>query len=322
MLFYAGIDEAGYGPMLGPLCIGASLFRIDCDPADGPPNLWERLDSAVCRRPNDKKRRVAIDDSKTLKGAKGSKAHPLRHLERGVLAFLQTCSNELPTHDTALFKSLSAQVTDDPWYDGQTSLPLWGEAGEHMITGAQLKRAMEHGGVELRGMWCEVVHAHQINQAAQSRERKSDINLAAALRLAELVRSAHPDEHPRVVIDRQGGRNAYREHLALAWPDDKIQILGVTPRISRYRIESPKGLLTISFEAESELAHLPVALASMTAKLVRELQMARLNRFFAARLPELKPTAGYVQDGRRFMQEIDHLVESMALDQSRLVRVV
>jgi len=322
MLFYAGIDEAGYGPMLGPLCIGATLFRIDSDPSDGPPDLWERLETAVCRRPNDRRRRIAIDDSKTLKGAKGSKSHPLRHLERGVLAFLQSCHGRLPERDSALFEALEARVTEDPWYAGENTLPLSGEVGEHQITGAQLKRAMDDAGCVLEGMWCEVVHAHQINEAARSRERKSALNLAAALRLAERIRRTHPDEHPRVVIDRQGGRTAYREQLALAWPDDRIRILGETPRISRYRIESPKGVLTVSFEAESELKHLPVALASMTAKLVRELQMARLNGFFALRMPELKPTAGYVQDGRRFMQDVDHLVTSLKLDEGRLVRVV
>ena len=42
MLIYAGIDEAGYGPMLGPLCIGGACFRLEhADAQDGPPDLWE-----------------------------------------------------------------------------------------------------------------------------------------------------------------------------------------------------------------------------------------------------------------------------------------
>ena len=60
----------------------------------------------------------------------------------------------------------------------------------------------------------------------------------------------------------------------------------------------------------------------MTAKLVRELHMARLNRFFRARMPELKPTAGYVQDGRRFVQEVDPVLRELDLDGERLVRNV
>ena len=75
MLVYAGIDEAGYGPMLGPLCIGAATFILpDADPADGAPDLWDLLSEAVCRKVSDKKKRIAINDSKVLKGASSSKA--------------------------------------------------------------------------------------------------------------------------------------------------------------------------------------------------------------------------------------------------------
>ncbi len=53
-LIYAGIDEAGYGPMLGPLCAAAAVFVVENHDTthDGAPNLWEILDDAVCRRPN------------------------------------------------------------------------------------------------------------------------------------------------------------------------------------------------------------------------------------------------------------------------------
>jgi len=46
MLIYAGIDEAGYGPMLGPLCVAGSVFVLpDHDPAAGAPKLWSTLRS-------------------------------------------------------------------------------------------------------------------------------------------------------------------------------------------------------------------------------------------------------------------------------------
>lgn len=323
MLLYAGIDEAGYGPMLGPLCIGSSLFQLhDSDPEEGAPDLWSLLADAVCRRPTDKKRRIAIDDSKTLKGSSGARAHPLRHLERGVLAFLKAATGTLPRTDEACYQLLQSRMGHEPWYVGDVELPLAGEPEEHRIAAAVLGRTLESAGIEVRALGCEVIQAHQINAAASSRERKSDLNLGAALRMVDRIRRDHADMHPRVVIDRQGGRSRYREHLALAWPEGRIQVLGETDRISRYRIDLPDGLLTISFEAESEQNHLPVALASMVAKLVRELHMIRLNRFFATQIPELKPTAGYVQDGRRFMREIDPLVRSLDLDEGRLVRRV
>jgi hypothetical protein len=64
----------------------------------------------------------------------------------------------------------------------------------------------------------------------------------------------------------------------------------------------------IHFRPEAEDAHLPVALASMTAKLVRELAMARFNRYWCLRMPELKPTAGYTLDARRWLEEANGVV--------------
>lgn len=321
---YAGIDEAGYGPMLGPLCVASASFVLhDADPTGGSPDLWQLLASAVCRRGSDKKRRIAIDDSKRLKGASSARAHPCRHLERGVLASLYASTRTLPESDLGLLDILKTPVPTEPWYDGDAiKLPLCGTSSEHRISAAMLVRALDIANIKLTSVACETIHPRQINTAANAHERKSSLNLAAALRLADQIRRDHRDAHPRIIIDRQGGRTAYREQLSMAWPNASIRILGETGRISRYRLDFPEGPLTISFEAESEQSHLPAALASMTAKLVRELHMSRLNRFFSSRMPELKPTAGYVQDGRRFVQEVDPLLRELKLDEEQLIRSV
>ncbi|MCZ7632744.1 MAG: hypothetical protein M5U20_04580 [Phycisphaerales bacterium] len=88
-LIYCGIDEAGYGPMLGPLCVGFAAFRVEgWTVGESAPDLWGALGSGVCRDPGDKRGRVAVADSKRLKLSNQSKSrHPLTHLERGVLAF-------------------------------------------------------------------------------------------------------------------------------------------------------------------------------------------------------------------------------------------
>ncbi|MAJ47270.1 MAG: hypothetical protein CBC35_08485 [Planctomycetes bacterium TMED75] len=324
MLIYAGIDEAGYGPMLGPLCIGGACFRLEhAEAQDGPPDLWELLAEAVCRKPSDKKRRLAINDSKQLKGAASGKSHPCRHLERGLLAAIASSQVPMPGSDLALYERLETSLPREPWYAGaDIELPLAGTMEEHRIQAAVLRRALENRGITIESIRCETVHPQQINEAAGRHERKSALNLAGALRLADQIRRDHPEAHPRIVIDRQGGRQSYREQLSLAWPGATVRILGETPGISRYRLDFPEGPITISFEAGSEENHLPNALASMTAKLVRELHMARLNRFFGQKIPELKPTAGYVQDGRRFMREVDPVCRELALEQKQLVRAV
>lgn len=335
MLLYAGIDEAGYGPMLGPLCVAATAFWIEeHDPASGPPDLWKRLSKAVCRRPSDRRRRVALDDSKKLKTANDGAAHPLRHLERGVLALLagvdaphdqptEGGGGWLPPSDADLFERLSVRVPSSaevPWYASPTRLPLAHTPGELSIAAAMVRRAQREAGVRTVLMGCEAIDAAQFNELLDRFGNKATVNFGAVTRLIDRIWKAWPSCHPRIVVDRQGGRAFYRQPLQMVFPDAFVTVLGETESVSRYRLEQGGSTITVSFDAESEQRHLPAALASMTAKYVRELLMGRLNRFFQGYLPEIKPTAGYVQDGRRYVEEIAPVIERLQIDRSRLVR--
>jgi hypothetical protein len=151
---------------------------------------------------------------------------------------------------------------------------------------------------------------------------KSSVNLAAALRLVDRIWRTWPEQHPRIILDRHGGRTHYLDDLRLAWPEAQLQVLAEDQGLSRYRLQQDERSLTVSFVPDSESRHLPVALASMTAKYVRELLMLRLNRFFMAHLPELKPTAGYFQDGRRYLSDIEPVIARLGIPRRRLVRQV
>ena len=330
MLIYAGIDEAGYGPMLGPLCIGMSAFLLErYNEGEQPPNLWEVLEEGVCASPRDKRRRIAIADSKRLKGTSNSKSHPLRHLERGVLAFTAAIdgTNVLPALDDAsLLGRLGADLPtalSTPWYQSVTSLPVAHDPDMLAIAAARLRTSMERAGIRPLGLGCTSIDAGELNRQLAEGANKAAINQSAIMGLIARVRlmaSEIGETSPRIVIDRQGGRMFYREWISMCLPEARIKILGENERISRYEIQDEKGALVLSFETGAECRHLPVALASMVAKYTRELAMIRLNRFFAERLPELKPTAGYVQDGRRFINDVNIVVESLELDRHHLIR--
>ncbi|MGE3181422.1 MAG: hypothetical protein AB7N71_07320, partial [Phycisphaerae bacterium] len=62
MPIIAGIDEAGYGPTLGPLVVAMSVWRV----ADGceNQNLWSILKKTVSAKRNTKSASLHVADSK------------------------------------------------------------------------------------------------------------------------------------------------------------------------------------------------------------------------------------------------------------------
>src|SRR5262249_36496480 len=159
-LLLAGIDEAGYGPTLGPLCVGMSLFRVrDWSPGDEAPDLWKLLRAAVCTKATSAKRRIPIADSKALKLANDHKTkHPLVHLERGVPASLRALADDGVPDDEALFARLGARLESRPWYTGgPRPLPVAISAGQLAIAASRIAGSCEGAGVEMVDLRCLIV---------------------------------------------------------------------------------------------------------------------------------------------------------------------
>lgn len=320
MLIYAGIDEAGYGPMLGPLCVACTAFSVrEHDPDKGAPNLWNLLKSAVTRKRSDKKNRIAIEDSKTLLVQGAEPNERIRFLERGVLAFASRLC-DTPDCDDAFLQFVGTMAAQHRWYASSSPLPVAQDAAEFRIACAMLHRAMDKASVNIELMRCEAIDADAFNRQVSVTDSKASVNFSAAMRLAQAVWRKWPEHNPRIVIDRQGGRTHYRQDLQFCFPDANLTILDESDRASRYQLSHAGARMTISFVTGSESLHFPAALASMTAKFTRELMMIRMNRYFCGHLPELKPTAGYTQDARRYLRDIEPVIQREAIDLTQLVR--
>ena len=323
-LLYTGIDEAGYGPMLGPLCVGRASLRIhDWEPrteAGEParvPDLWKMLSTVIAQSRKDAKGRITVADSKKLKLAKTSvRNHPLVHLERGVLAMLGTIA-DIPTTDLELFEMLGVQIEDQPWFAGDpVDLPIANEIDLIKIDANQLRAAMHKAGVELKGIKVHAMGVGEFNEVVRAHGTKA---ATTAQLLLEHLRSVATIEaqHIRIVIDRQSGRTHYHKLLSRVWDD--IETLEESARASRYASGDEHAGVGVLLVSKADDAYFPVSLASMAAKLVRELMMERFNRYWSAKLPELKPTAGYVQDARRWLVDAEGVL--MDGDQVGLVRI-
>jgi hypothetical protein len=123
-----------------------------------------------------------------------------------------------------------------------------------------------------------------------------------------------------VFVDRLGGRSDYRSLLGLAFPERHVHELEVSEGVSRYRLGAAASDWFVEFRVDADKQHLPVALASMVAKYVREALMARFNEFWRRWLPEIRPTAGYSQDAARFLTDLQPVVHSAGVPRELFVR--
>lgn len=301
-LIYTGIDEAGYGPMLGPLCVASATLRVEAwSPGEPAPDLWQMLGQAVCKTKREAKSRIAVGDSKDLKLANSSVSkHPLFHLERGVLAFLGSRDGRARRDDVGLLEELHAVQECHDWYGGDPiELPLGISSDMLGIETNLLRSVMSKAGVELLDLRVRIIGEGEFNELYRRHTSKA---AATELALGELI--GHAKSHAqtghdsRIVCDRQSGRTRYAPALSRLF--GAVQIEEESPRASRYRCDDRTGVL---LTPGADGAYFPVALASMAAKLVRELAMMRFNRYWTERIPEMKPTAGYVQDARRWLHD-------------------
>lgn len=320
MAIVAGIDEAGYGPVLGPLVVSAAAFEVPDELSDI--SLWELLSAAVSKKPSRRKSRIAIADSKKLLNR--NKANPLEHLERGVLGML-ACRADVPDSLRSLLgivaPDVAAKMKSYPWY-AVDDLPLPKDATviDVQLIGNALKVAMEAASVRFVGIRSECVLVGEYNRHVTATDNKSTALFDVAARLLMRLWSKFPRRRIRIYVDRQGGRTYYLPQLQRVFGGCQFKIVEESDKLSAYRISDSSHLAEIVFFTKGEEKQLPVALASMASKYLRELFMSRFNSFWADRVSSLAPTAGYYTDGNRFYEQIGPVVGEMKLDTSLIYR--
>lgn len=308
MLIYAGIDEAGYGPMFGPLCVGLSCLEISNGSGDIP-DVWETCAAGVCRSPRDAGTdRVAINDSKALKLPNNASRDPVTHLERGVLAMLGASDAPRPACDGTLMEAFGVRTTNLPWYTGDPiELPIATTADHIRLLGSRTQTVFGKAGVRVGPLRCACADERAFNRLLGESNSKAGASFRVVARLVrDLLEhyDAHDDAVIKLVIDRQGARRSYAGVLREAIGPCDLRVIEQSDRASVYEIRRERGpVVRIMFRSKADAEHFPVALASMAAKLVRELMMRRFNRYWCGRIAELKPTAGYVTDARRWLRD-------------------
>ena len=319
---YVGIDEAGYGPLLGPLVIARSVFRVADAAAAGPPCLWSRL-APLVGRAADREALARVDDSKRLHGG-GAGPAGLRALEHGVLALLPSLPASLAALLAAVAADEASAAVSLPWYrdaGGGPALPVAADPAAVAAARPPLAAHLAARGVALLEARAAVVFEDRFNAAVLETGNKASCAWRFVAGHLRDVWRLYGAESPVVALDRQGGRQFYAGQLERLFPDARCVARAEGPEASAYEIRGAGRSLRLEVRPRAESAHLPVAYASMTAKYLRELLMSRFQRYWAEKAPDVRPTAGYHTDGQRFLLELAPRLREMQVPAGSLVRL-
>ena len=321
MPYLIGIDEAGYGPNLGPLVISASAWHVEDEPATV--DLYERLgdvvrDASSVRGDSDDQR-LAIADSKQLYKPGGG----LESLERGVFVALGLLGNE-PRTWRAVWECLAhdsgAPRQQLPWYsEFDNDVPLAQHEDGFSASIKKMRGGLADADVALVALRSVAIFPEQFNALTSQLGTKGAVLTRLTLELLSEVLDITGDHPSLVICDKHGGRNRYAVQLQHHFPDYLIEIHGESRQQSVYRWGPPGERTEIQFQAKGE-RFLPAALASMASKYLRELAMHALNDFWCERVDRLRPTAGYPVDARRFKKEISDTQRELNIEDGVLWR--
>lgn len=309
MPWVVGIDEAGYGPNLGPLVQGAVAMHLpEADPAG-----WDTLRGVVRRSGEEADGRLLIDDSKKV-----YTSHGLDGLERGVHSLAGCPAKREFGHflDSVSRVKWIEGLVRELWFDTAELVPLEVSATESLL------RLAESCGARIGTAAAILTPATQFNRVVDRSNSKATL-LANGLceLLAEMPRHVSLDGEPIVFLcDKHGGRNYYAAMLQEAFPNGWILPERESLNESRYRVDLLDRPITIIFRPRADGDSVAVALASMLCKYLREVCMRQFNRFWAAHVPGIRPTAGYPGDAKRFFDEIKPAMAKLGLTDDQVWR--
>ena len=317
MGYVLGIDEAGLGPNLGPLVVAASVWKVPDEL--GAAEMYEALSDLVTSSPQRDDRRLSVADSKQLYGSNKD----LRLLERGVLTLMQLLG-QTPERWGDAWQYLVVEPCEEwrrsPWHvEFDEALPVAAASSDIVAMAKRLDQGLAVLNVELLALRAVAVFPGKFNELAYEPGTKGVVLSRVSIGLLGDLLEALPASHVEVVCDKHGGRNAYGHLLQERLADRWIEVRRESKELSEYRWGGEACRVETRFCTKAE-RFFPTAVASMVAKYLRELSMRAFNQFWCARIPQLKPTAGYPVDAKRFRRQIAVVQAALGIEDRLLWR--
>lgn len=332
MRLVLGVDEAGYGPNLGPLVVAVSAWAVDSrlEVLDGLEPFAPEFQAASW---TPRSAFVPFGDSKKIyqsgKGLAGLNF---------ALRFFESIFEGKPSEKRPWFE-LSRLAQEDlsrvelhPWYRCKNPAKGLGRANQvDWNSEASCRFAREKLlklGVRLIGFRLRVLDEAYFNECVDRLGNKSDVLGHISLELAWKVLGECMDFHSfkgiEIYCDRQGGRKKYAGLLSQTYERSHREsqvpfcsVVGESPKTSVYSMRHAGIATSIRFQVHGD-SLFPPAAASMVAKWARESLMERFNGYWREVVgPGLKPTAGYAVDAARFARDIEPWITKLAIEKNQ-----
>lgn len=270
-MWVTGVDENGMGPLLGPLVATAVTIEL------------RRYDRARLRR---RGLELGIGDSKQT-----SAFGKMGHAESLALALAERFLGRVPTDADALLEAFSLEgllTLRGRCPDESSRAQCWSESvplpafGGDLDHGRALLKQLEGRALKVRRVRSAVLCAGALNEAADGGSTKVREDLTLFERLVLDARAAAPED-VEAICGQVSGIRRYSQYFShFADVEELERGSYAVPEVG-----------TVRFEVKADDKHLPVGLASMVGKLVRELAMHRLSAFYRRHDPELEKVSGY-----------------------------
>jgi ribonuclease HII len=323
MAMLVGIDEAGYGPLLGPMVVSAVAMELPAELLRA--DLWQVLSKAVSTQKKALAGRLLMTDSKKAY----SRTSGIGALRRTVLASLLAWQHGAPPVATVgdvidlVCPDLLERTRGYPWYESIQSYALGHDAGDISIAAGVLRKTLAENDSRIARIRTKCLDVDLYNERVSKVKNKSRVLFTELCSLVyEAFETVMPQDGPmQVVVDRQGGRVHYERELMRMFHGFSLSVIRQDPVMSSYELSRSDKTMRIHFCIKADTKYLLVSLASMVSKYVRELMMAVLNDYFCKQCSHLAPTAGYWQDGQRFVRDLEVHLPSHPHIPEKLVRI-
>jgi len=317
MAVLVGIDEAGYGPILGPLVVSSTAFSLPSNLLGA--DLWQILNKSTSNKRKRLAGRLLIADSKKVY----NKSAGIKHLERTILSCLK-CLDKSPAALPELLAILCPDCLERldvyPWHKNIGDYSAMANEADVTVASSVFRDDMASNNIKLLEIKSCCLDVAYYNKMVNNVKNKASVLFTAVCQLIKTAYDNFGNDDLQIIVDRQGGRTRYRRDLLRMFPNMELKILKENPEVSSYQLEANGKSMRLHFAVGGDDRFLPVSLASMVSKYIRELMVDGINRYFAALCPQLKPTAGYWKDGLRFIEDIRKNAPHIRYDSEQLIR--